>query len=144
MNYLLPLIAECQTVKMLSKSEQRKQRTECHGIIDYDVLQKLPWLPSRVEISDLKANGLVALRHATHEHRTPWLRKGWYRLIGKDGRLYVVEISSTVACGNPPCAWIYRPKVRIKMSVYQERPQREVGSIPPGHGRVSRTVHYFE
>jgi hypothetical protein len=116
MNYLSPLIADLAALSE-SVRQVELQRKECHGFIDYDDLQRLPWLPNRIEISELnlKAHGMISLRHATHEHRTPWVRKGWYKLIAQDGRLYVIEISSTVACGNQPCAWIYRPKVRIKM-----------------------------
>jgi hypothetical protein len=75
-------------------------------------LEALPWLPHRVAIDELKQYGMVNLRHVKKPKVKPWLRRGWYKFIGNDGRLYVLEISENTLRGQGPSGWLYRPHVR--------------------------------
>jgi hypothetical protein len=76
-------------------------------------LARMPILPARVKVNEL-ITGLVCIIHATPSRsKYPWLESGWYRFIGHDGRLYVVEITPSVKGAWPTTAWLYRPKVRV-------------------------------
>jgi hypothetical protein len=84
----------------------RQQRT--FGVGD---LEKMPLLPKRATVDELKEYGMVNLVHTQHSGVKPWITRGFYTLI-RHKRLYVVEIGPNTTRGQAQSAWLYEPVVR--------------------------------
>jgi hypothetical protein len=93
---------------------EKDAMTDYRYWIRYEDLQMIPLLPERVAIDELKEFGLVNVRHTKKPGTAPSLKSGFYRLIGHDGRLYVVKLCDRPPNGETAAVWLYRPIIRIK------------------------------
>jgi hypothetical protein len=75
-------------------------------------LERMPWLPKRTTVDELKEYGLVNLVHTQRRGVKPWIKRGLYKLI-RQGRVYILEIGPNTTRGQSQSAWLYKPVIRV-------------------------------
>jgi hypothetical protein len=92
---------------------ERQQAFRAHRTFSIDEINDMDVLPERLSVDELKNYGLVNLVHTTNKKTEPWLRAGFYKFL-EDGRLWVIEVCSTVVKGSSPAVWILKPIIRVR------------------------------
>jgi hypothetical protein len=85
----------------------RKQRT-----FYLTELERMPYLPKRATVDEVKEYGMVNLVHTQRPGVKPWIKNGFYRML-RCSRLYVLEVGSNTTRGQDQAAWLYKPVIRV-------------------------------